>query len=132
MLEEAMKANPKAAAIAAKQIDQVRQKRISDSGVETLKQKDLSKKAKAIVEDDEEINEGGTGAQELEGDEDEKEEDEEKDDEEEKDGEEEEKEEGDEKEEDDEGEDKEDEDGEGKEEDEDKEEGDDGPEEEEE
>ena len=78
MLEEAMKANPKAAAIAAKQIDQVRQKRNS-GGVETFKQKDLSKKAKAIVEDDEEINEGGTGAQELEGDEDEKEEDEEKD-----------------------------------------------------
>lgn len=70
MLEEAMKANPKAAAIAAKQIDQVRQKRNS-SGVENLKQKDLSKKARAIVEDDEEINEGGTGALELEGDEDE-------------------------------------------------------------
>lgn len=37
MLEEAMKANPKAAAIAAKQIDQVRQKRNSGGGVETLK-----------------------------------------------------------------------------------------------
>ena len=53
-----MKANPKVAEIASQQIDEIRNKKNSAA---ELKKKDLSKKAREIVVDSEDMNEGGTG-----------------------------------------------------------------------